>query len=178
MTVLVRITIPVVLHFLSKHRRKPRVIAVVNLEDCRILWWHLTTQELVNRISLVLGIPAKPQLRVRFTDCRTQQVKTGLGQRLCFLDPRTIKPFKRLDTVSSMVLHTLKDNHAIATLGLNHHILDCEVILHFQFNNLVLKQPFDRLVQRSLYLSDADTSLVLIANVLLNEQLCKEMRFT
>jgi len=77
-----------------------------------------------------------------------------------------------------MVLHTLKDNHAIATPRLNHHILDCEVILHPKLNDFVLKQSFDGLVQRSLYLSDADTSLVLIADVLLNEQLCKEMTFT
>jgi hypothetical protein len=74
-----------------------------------------------------------------------------------------------------MVLHTLKNNHPVPTLGLNHHILDCEVVLHPKLNDFVLKQPFDGLVQRSLYLSDAHTSLVLVANVLLNEQLCKEM---
>jgi hypothetical protein len=74
-----------------------------------------------------------------------------------------------------MVLHTLKDNHPVPTLGLNHYILDCKVILHPKLNDLVLKQPFDGLVQRSLYLSDADTSLVLIADVLLNKQLCKKV---
>jgi hypothetical protein len=77
-----------------------------------------------------------------------------------------------------MVLHTLKDNHPVPTLGLNHYILDCKVILHPKLNDFVFKQPFDRLVQRSLYFSDAHTSLVLIADVLLNEQFCKKMGFT
>ena len=102
-------------------------------------------------------IPREPYLRPRHPNRRTEERQRALGEGLGFFDPRHVIAFERLDTLSGMILHTLKDNDAVSR-SLDVRVHHAEVTSEGEGADLIFEEALDRLFERLLYLTDADRS--------------------
>src|SRR5215469_15619250 len=161
---------------LLKNGWKPRVVAPVRFHNHCVVWL-LLTQELINRVLLPAGFPVGPQFRSFLSDRRAQQCQTARAQGLRFLHPRDVETFERLDRFRGRVLHPLKDNQSIPRRH-NAIVKDLEVSADAEALDLRLDQPFRRLEQALLHLTNADRECARIDQAPLDHQLAEEVALT
>src|SRR5215469_18324254 len=161
---------------LLKNGWKPRIVAPVRFHDHCIVWL-LLTQEFIDGVLLPAGVPVGPQFRSFLSDRRAQQCQTASAQRLRFLHPRDVETFKRLDRFRCRVLHPLEDDQSIPRRH-NAIMKNLEVSADAQALDFRLDQPFRRLKQALLYLTNADSECARIDQAPLNHQHAEEVAFT
>src|SRR5215470_4136221 len=155
--------------------RKPRVVAPVRFHNHRIVWL-LLPQKFIDGILLPAWVPVGPQFRSLLADRGAQQCQTARAQGLRFLHPRDVETFERLDRFRCRVLHPLKDNQSIPRRH-NAIVKDLEVSANAQALDLRLDQPFRRLKQALLHLTNADRECARIDQAPLDHQLAEEVAF-
>src|SRR6516164_3552387 len=161
---------------LLEHGRKPRIVAPVRFHDHCIVWL-LLAQKFIDGVLLPAGVPVGPQFRSFLSGRGAQQCQSSRAQGLRFLHPRDVETFERLDRFRCRVLHPLKDNQSIPRRH-NSIMKDLEVSADAQALNLRLDQPFRRLKQALLHLTNADRECARIDQAPLDYQLAEEVAFT
>src|SRR5215469_10823122 len=154
---------------------KPRVVAPVRFHHHRIVWL-LLPQKFVDGVLLPAWVPVGPQFRSLLSDRGAQQCQTARTQGLRFLHPCDVETFERLDRFRCRVLHPLKDNQSIPWRH-NAIVKDLEMSADAQALDLRLDQPFRRLKQALLYLTNADRECARIDQAPLDHQLAEEVAF-
>src|SRR6516165_5727175 len=156
-----------------KNGRKPWIVAPVRFHDHRI-GWLLLAQEFIDSVLLPAWVPVGPQFRSFLSDRGAQQCQTASTQGLRFLHPRDVETFERFDRFRCRVLHSLKDNQSISRRH-NAIVKDLKASAHAQALDFRLDQPFRRLKQTLLYLTNADRECARTDQAPLDHQLAEEM---
>ena len=121
-------------------------------------------------------VPTEPEFGTFLADSRAQQVQAALAQALRFFHPSHGEALKRLDTVSGMVLHTLKDDEG-AVLADDLCLLNVEQVPNAKRFNLFLEQLFNRLVKGLLHFAHAHR-MGALHDASLDQQFREEVRLT
>src|SRR6516162_8004859 len=158
---------------LVENGRKPWIVAPVRFHDRRIVRL-LLPQKFIDGVLLPAGVPVGPQFRSFLSDRGAQQCPTARAQGLRFLHPGDVETFERLDRFRCRVLHPLKDNQSIPRRH-NAIVKDLEVSADAQALDLGLDQPFRRLKQALLYLTNADRECARTDQAPLDHQLAEEV---
>src|SRR6516165_12054929 len=153
--------------------RKPRIVAPVRFHDHRIVWL-LLAQKFIDGVLLPAWVPVGPQFRSFLSDRGAQQCHAARTHGLRFLHPRDVETFERLDRFRRRVLHPLEDNQSIPRCH-NAIVKDLEVSADAKALDLGLDQPFRRLKQALLHLTNADRECARIDQAPLDHQLAEEV---
>ena len=94
------------------------------------------------------------------------------------LYPSDAEPFKRFDRVGGVILHPLEDDDAVAVLASDLGLHHVEEVAEPVRLDLCLDQTFRAVLQRALYLTDADDAKVRVPDALLDGEPCEKMRAT
>ena len=170
--ILVRVALAVEFHLLAQHRREPRVVPIVHVDDNRVAGAILEAEELFDGIVLVLRVPREPDLRAFLADRRTKEIERATRERGSLLDPRHVVAFQRLDVPGVELLHAAKDALP-AVRAVDHAALDVEILAQRVARDRLLDELFHRLVEGVLDFANAH-DVAFARNQFLDHAGCEE----